>query len=125
LTHGEIVGTIVGIERETERGELRDGAFVNRSTANARSNARLVSEREILGDAHGSDQVQVLMDHSHTACERICWVSKTYWVAIELNRAGIGSHGAAQNLDERAFTCSVFTTKRVDLAGVHVEIDAA
>ena len=78
--------------------------------------ARLAAEKEIAGDIDRVAERQILIDHLDARCTRVRRRAEGHRRSIDLDRAGIGNHGARQHLAQCRLSRAIVADQPEDLA---------
>jgi hypothetical protein len=77
---------------------------------------RLAANPDVLGDAHGGQQVELLMDHGDARRERLARGAEAQRAAFEPQLAAIGRAHARDDLHQRRLAGAVLADERVHRA---------
>ena len=81
-------------------------------------------EGDVLGDRQRLEQREVLEHHADAELARLRRVGHRHRPAVPEDRAGVGLADAVDDLHQRRLAGAVLAQHRVDLAGLHAEVDA-
>jgi len=83
-------------------------------------------DAEILEDAQGLDEVDVLVDEAHAELTELAGRERErHRLAVDVQFASIRVVEPREHLDQGRFARTVFAEEAVNLPGEHVEVDAA
>ena len=86
--------------------------------------SRLPAERDVLGDRHVRQQVDLLIDRADPGLLRVVGRREVHELTADAQLAFAEREGAGDRLDERGLARAVLAHEGVDLAGEHAEVHA-
>jgi hypothetical protein len=117
----EVAAEGVGIESGTETIEQFAGGAGLGGAADPAGPGVLLSEEEVFPDAHGGDEIELLIDDGDPEASALMGRRDADGVAVELDGSGVGWLGAGEDPDEGALAGAVLAEEGVDFAGAEFE----
>ena len=122
MRHAQSTDERTGVERDAKVAEHRLSLPTHLGSAKPEA-ARLAPEKYVVRDGKIRNERELLVDNADATVARRKRSAGRQGSAFELDFAGIGNDGAAQDLDERGFAGAILADERADLTSADLEVE--
>jgi hypothetical protein len=122
--HGIGAERPLDVDVDAEPLEALPCQFARRAPRNQAEPTRLATQRQILRNRHGRDEIDFLIDRADAERAGFARAADLDLAAIETDHALVARERAGHDLDQRRLARAILAHERMDFAGLDAEIDA-